>query len=85
MDKPNNEELIELIARTLLRAVKRLDTIEEAVLHNEDILRFLEDVFAPSKNDIIPPDEQLVAFPKDLYKQICKYCGKNGIKFMGIA
>ena len=45
---------------------------------------FLEDVFNPPK-DLVSSDEEMVAFSKELYKQICEYCGKDGIHFMGIA
>ena len=84
MKKPNNEELIELIARNILTILKRLEQIEMTTQNNEDVLRFLEDVFNPPR-DIIKSDDEMVAFSKELYQQICDYCGKDGIHFMGIA
>ena len=52
--------------------------------NSEQALSFIEDVFNPPRN-LIKDDEELVAFSKELYKQICEYCGKDGISFMGIA
>lgn len=82
--KPNNEELIELIAINVLNILKRLDNIELTNENNEEVLRFLEDIFNPPR-DLISSDDEIVAFSKELYKQICDYCGKDGINFMGIA
>ena len=84
MKKLNNEELIELIARNVLNILKRLEQIEMTTQNNEDVLGFLEDVFNPPK-DIIKSEDEVVAFSKELYRQICDYCGKDGINFMGIA
>ena len=52
--------------------------------NNEDVLGFLEDVFNPPK-DIVKSEDEVVAFSKELYRQICDYCGKDGVHFMGIA
>lgn len=84
MDKPADNELIEIIARNILDILKRLEHIEQSNESNEKILMFLEDVFNPPK-DLVSSDEEMVAFSKELYKQICEYCGKDGIHFMGIA
>ena len=84
MDKPYDYELIEIIARNILDILKRLEHIEQSNENNEQILMFLEDVFNPPK-DIVSSEEEMVAFSKELYKQICDYCGKDGIHFMGIA
>tara|TARA_R100001594_G_scaffold10158_1_gene24052 strand:- start:628 stop:882 length:255 start_codon:yes stop_codon:yes gene_type:complete len=84
MDKPSDYELIEIIARNILDILKRLEHIEQSNENNEQILMFLEDVFNPPK-DIVSSEEEMVAFSKELYKQICDYCGKDGIHFMGIA
>jgi hypothetical protein len=84
MKKPKNEDLIELIAQTLIKVLSRLDDIEVSTKNNEEILLFIEEIFKPPK-DIIKSEEEIVAFSKELYNQICKYCGKDGINFMGIA
>tara|TARA_R100000700_G_scaffold38218_1_gene49267 strand:- start:1656 stop:1910 length:255 start_codon:yes stop_codon:yes gene_type:complete len=84
MKKPTNKELIELIARNVLDILKRLEEVEKSSQNNEQILMFLEDVFNPPR-DIIKSEEEMVAFSKELYRQICEYCGKDGISFMGIA
>ena len=84
MKKLNNEELIELIARNVLNILKRLEQIEMTTQNNEDVLGFLEDVFNPPK-DIVQSEDEVVAFSKELYRQICDYCGKDGVHFMGIA
>ena len=84
MKKPTNTELIELIARNILNIIKRLEQIEMSTQNNEDVLRFLEDIFNPPR-DLIKSEDEMVAFSKELYKQICDYCGKDGIHFMGIA
>lgn len=85
-----DRELIELIAKNILGIIKRLEDLEDISLHNEDILKFLEDVFNPNiPNDIdrnlVTGEDEVVSFSKELYKQICDYCGKEGIQFMGIA
>ena len=84
MKKLTDSELIELIARNVLNILKRLEHIEMTSQNNEDVLRFLEEIFNPPK-DIIKSEDEVVAFSKELYRQICDYCGDNGIKFMGIA
>ncbi len=84
MKKLSNEELIELIAKNVLNILKRLENIEITMDNSEQALSFIEDVFNPPRN-LIKDDEELVAFSKELYKQICEYCGKDGISFMGIA
>ena len=84
MKKLNNEELIELIARNVLNILKRLEQIEMTTQNNEDVLGFLEDIFTPPK-DIVQSEDEVVAFSKELYRQICDYCGKDGVNFMGIA
>lgn len=84
MKKMSNEELIELIAKNVLNILKRLEHIETTTANNEEILAFIEDAFNPPKN-IIATDEELIAFSKELYRQICDYCGEDGIQFMGIA
>ena len=84
MKKPTNKELIELIARNVLDILKRLEEVEKSSQNNEQILMFLEDVFNPPK-DLVSSDEEMVAFSKELYKQICEYCGEDGLQFMAIA
>tara|TARA_Y100001938_G_scaffold58720_1_gene82177 strand:+ start:6811 stop:7065 length:255 start_codon:yes stop_codon:yes gene_type:complete len=84
MKKPSNEELIELIARNILDILKRLEQIEMTNQNNEDVLKFLEDIFNPPR-DLIKSEDEMVAFSKELYQKICDYCGKDGIHFMGIA
>tara|TARA_Y100001963_G_C6736636_1_gene426759 strand:+ start:784 stop:1038 length:255 start_codon:yes stop_codon:yes gene_type:complete len=82
--KPTNKELIELIAKNVLNILKRLERIEMTNQNNEEVLTFLEEVFNPPK-DLITSEDEMVAFSKELYKQICDYCGEDGIQFMGIA
>lgn len=84
MKKPTNEELIEIIARNMLDILKRLENIEQSSESNEKILNFLEDLFNPPR-DLITSEEEVVAFSKELYKQICEYCGEDGLQFMAIA
>ncbi len=84
MKKPTNKELIELIAKNVLNILKRLERIEMTNQNNEEVLTFLEEVFNPPK-DLITSEDEMVAFSKELYKQICDYCGEDGIQFMGIA
>tara|TARA_R100001594_G_scaffold76323_1_gene110966 strand:- start:283 stop:537 length:255 start_codon:yes stop_codon:yes gene_type:complete len=84
MKKLSNEELIELIAKNVLNILKRLEYIETTTANNEEVLAFIEDAFNPPRN-LIKSDEELVAFSKELYRQICEYCGEDGIQFMGIA
>jgi len=84
MKKITDSELIELIAKNVLNILKRLENIEMTSQNNEDVLHFLEEIFNPPK-DIIRSEDELTAFSKELYKQICEYCGKDGISFMGIA
>lgn len=84
MKKPTDNELIELIAQNILNILKRLEHIEMTNDNNEQVLSFLEEIFNPPK-DLITSEEDVVAFSKELYKQICDYCGKDGINFMGIA
>ena len=84
MKKPTDTELIELIAQNILNILKRLEHIEMTNANNEEVLRFLEDLFNPPR-DFVASEEDVVAFSKELYKQICDYCGKDGINFMGIA
>ena len=84
MDKPSDNELIEIIARNILDILKRLEHIENTNQSNEQILMFLEDIFNPPK-DLVSSDEEMVAFSKELYKQICEYCGEDGLQFMAIA
>tara|TARA_R100001530_G_C4316945_1_gene154648 strand:+ start:176 stop:430 length:255 start_codon:yes stop_codon:yes gene_type:complete len=84
MDNPTDNELIEIIARNILDILKRLEHIEQSNESNEKILMFLEDVFNPPK-DLVSSDEEMVAFSKELYKQICEYCGEDGLQFMAIA
>ena len=84
MKKPTNKELIELIAKNVLSILKRLERIEMTNQNNEEVLTFLEEVFNPPK-DLITSEDEMVAFSKELYKQICDYCGEDGIQFMGIA
>ena len=71
-------------AMELARYYQRLENIEITMDNSEQALSFIEDVFNPPRN-LIKDDEELVAFSKELYKQICEYCGKDGISFMGIA
>ena len=73
MDNPKDNELIEIIARNILDILKRLEHIENTNQSNEQILMFLEDIFNPPK-DLVSSDEEMVAFSKELYKQICEYC-----------
>ena len=84
MKKPTDTELIELIAKNILNILNRLEHIEMTNDNNEQVLSFLEEIFNPPK-DLITSEEDVVAFSKELYKQICDYCGKDGINFMGIA
>tara|TARA_Y100000401_G_scaffold38325_1_gene28927 strand:- start:18419 stop:18673 length:255 start_codon:yes stop_codon:yes gene_type:complete len=84
MKKPNDNELIELIAKNILNILKRLEHIETTNANNEQVLSFLEDLFNPPR-DLITSEEEVVAFSRELYRQICDYCGKDGINFMGIA
>ncbi len=84
MKKIKDSELIELIAQNVLNILKRLEHIEMTSQNNEDVLHFLEDLFNPPK-DLISSEDEMVAFSKELYKQMCEYCGKDGIQFMGIA
>tara|TARA_S200002703_G_scaffold83357_1_gene71811 strand:+ start:2465 stop:2719 length:255 start_codon:yes stop_codon:yes gene_type:complete len=84
MDNPTDNELIEIIARNILDILKRLEHIENTNQSNEQILMFLEDIFNPPK-DLVSSDEEMVAFSKELYKQICEYCGEDGLQFMAIA
>jgi hypothetical protein len=84
MDNPKDNELIEIIARNILDILKRLEHIENTNQSNEQILMFLEDIFNPPK-DLVSSDEEMVAFSKELYKQICEYCGEDGLQFMAIA
>tara|TARA_R110002020_G_scaffold8490_2_gene33975 strand:+ start:66 stop:320 length:255 start_codon:yes stop_codon:yes gene_type:complete len=84
MDNPADNELIEIIARNILDILKRLEHIENTNQSNEQILMFLEDIFNPPK-DLVSSDEEMVAFSKELYKQICEYCGEDGLQFMAIA
>ena len=84
MKKVTDTELIELIAQNILNILKRLEQIEVTAKNNEKILCFLEDVFNPPR-DLISSEEEMVAFSKELYKQLCEYCGEDGIQFMGIA
>ena len=84
MKKMSNEELIELIARNVLNILKRLERIETTNQNNEEVLAFLEDIFNPPK-DLIKSEDEMGSFSKELYKQMCEYCGKDGIHFMGIA
>lgn len=84
MDNPADNELIEIIARNILDILKRLEHIENTNQSNEQILMFLEDIFNPPK-DLVSCDEEMVAFSKELYKQICEYCGEDGLQFMAIA
>ena len=69
MDNPADNELIEIIARNILDILKRLEHIENTNQSNEQILMFLEDIFNPPK-DLVSSDEEMVAFSKELYKQI---------------
>lgn len=84
MKKPKDNDLIELIAQNILDILKRLEHIETTNANNEEVLSFLEDLFNPPK-DLIKSDDEVVAFSKELYRQICDYCGKDGFNFMGIA
>ena len=84
MKKLKDSELIELIAKNVLNILRRLEHIEMTSQNNEDVLHFLEDLFNPPK-DIAKSEDEMVAFSKELYKQMCEYCGKDGIQFMGIA
>ena len=84
MKKIKDTQLIELIAQNVLNILKRLEHIEMTSQNNEDVLHFLEDLFNPPK-DLIGSEDEMVAFSKELYKQMCEYCGKDGIQFMGIA
>jgi hypothetical protein len=84
MDNPIDNDLIEIIARNILDILKRLEHIENTNQSNEQILMFLEDIFNPPK-DLVSSDEEMVAFSKELYKQICEYCGEDGLQFMAIA
>ena len=84
MNNPTDNELIEIIARNILDILKRLEHIENTNQSNEQILMFLEDIFNPPK-DLVSSDEEMVAFSKELYKQICEYCGEDGLQFMAIA
>ena len=81
MKKPTDTELIELIAQNILNILKRLEHIEMTNANNEEVLCFLEEIFNPPK-DLITSEEDVVAFSKELYKQICDYCGKDGINFL---
>ena len=84
MKKPKDNDLIELIAQNILDILKRLEHIETTNANNEEVLSFLEDLFNPPK-DLIKSEDEVVAFSKELYRQICDYCGKDGFNFMGIA
>tara|TARA_R110000824_G_scaffold353775_1_gene540883 strand:- start:2791 stop:3063 length:273 start_codon:yes stop_codon:yes gene_type:complete len=89
--KITDRELIELIAKNILGIIRRLEELEDISLHSEEILQQLEDIFKPDipdmdrDRDLITGEDEIVAFSKELYKQICDYCGKEGIQFMGIA
>jgi hypothetical protein len=83
MSKPTDKD-IDIIARAIAEIIRKLDRIEDKTLHNEDILMFLQDLFDPPRN-LVSSDEELVQFTKELYRQICEYCGEDGMKFMGIA
>ena len=84
MDKEKDSILIEIIAKNILEIIKRLDHIELTLEIVDDILRFLEEIFTPPK-EIVKTEDEMVQFSKKLYDEICKYCGKSGITFMGIA
>ena len=84
MDNPTNKEQIEIIARALAKIIKRLDNIENVTLRNDEILTMLKDIFEPPR-ELVASEEQLVLFTKELYKQICEYCGEESMQFMAIA
>jgi hypothetical protein len=85
MDKPFETKLIE----TLLKMQKeindisiKLDSLEMMLSDSNEILIWLETLFSPPK----PIDnEEVVTFTKELYNEISKHCGKDGLRFMAIA
>ena len=91
MKKPSESKLIELIAKTLLKAVNQLDDIQEKVDITEDIHYLLNEFINPKQPKQFKSDEllkqnenELVTFTEEFYQEICKHCG-NRIDLMGIA
>ena len=78
MEKLTEQELLTLILKVLNESTQRLDSIESSIKN-------IEELFYPKSHFIESEHEQLIQFSKELYVEICEYCGNDGISFMGIA
>lgn len=79
MKKPNNKELLEIMAKEIFKLR------DDLVILKDRIADIDEDLYGEKEYDLQVADEELVRFTKEFYKEICKYCGNKGLDFMGIA
>tara|TARA_R110002012_G_scaffold36532_10_gene103068 strand:+ start:69 stop:305 length:237 start_codon:yes stop_codon:yes gene_type:complete len=73
---------INLVLKSLNSILDRLNTLETSVESFDILFEELESLFLPKQQE---ETEQLITFPKELYQEIAKHCGKDGINFMAIA
>ncbi len=79
MEKPNQDKLIEIIAKELLRVSNQLRELETKIKAFDDIFEIETDM------DLQVSEDELIRFTSEFYKEICKHCGTKGLDFMGIA
>ncbi len=79
MKKPNQKQLIEILANQLLKVTKQVEDLESRF----DII---DKIFSEDTDmDLQVSEDELVRFTAEFYKEICKHCGTKGLDFMGIA
>ena len=79
MKKRSQKELIEIIAKELLRVSSKVNKLERKIKLFDDVFELDTDM------DLQIKDDELVRFTAEFYKEICKHCGIKGLDFMGIA
>ena len=79
MKKRSQKELIEIIAKELLRMTNKVNDLETKFKLFDDMFELDTDM------DLQVKDDELVRFTAEFYKEICKHCGIKGLDFMGIA
>ena len=68
MKKPNQKQLIEILANQLLKVTKQVEDLESRF----DII---DKIFSEDTDmDLQVSEDELVRFTAEFYKEICKHC-----------
>ena len=80
--------LLDKLIKKLIKFSQRLSKIEDGIIVNReiglDLLSMLENIYQP-KIQMGTPEDVVILFNEEVYKEMCKLTGSKHIPFMGIA